>query len=175
MDVDLIERSRNLSVKACLQQLAGLQCPPWVKESHMADNYLRRRLIRLLPLAVTAIALLVLGPDRLGHLQAWQRWWLVGGVAVAFISSIALSGQHSRNTTANAFRGPALIRYVQAFWWAMAIFNVCASVVGIITVVLLHNALPVRYLILAPIVNLILAGLFYRVARSVNLDQSRLT
>ena len=44
----------------------------------------------------------------------------------------------------------------------------------IITVVLLHNALPVRYLILAPIVNLILARLFYRVARSVNLDQSRL-
>ena len=32
--------------------------------------------------------------------------------------------------------------------------------VGIIAVVLLHNALPVRYLILAPIVNLILAGLF---------------
>lgn len=47
--------------------------------------------------------------------------------------------------------------------------------VGIIAVVLLHNALPVRYLILAPIVNLILAGLFYRVARSANLDQSGLT
>jgi hypothetical protein len=43
---------------------------------------------------------------------------------------------------------------------------------GIIAVVLLHNALPVRYLILAPIVNLMLAGLLYRVARNANLDQS---
>jgi hypothetical protein len=137
----------------------------------MADNYLRRRLIRLLPLAVVAIALLMLGPGRLGHLQAWQRWAVVGGIAVAFISSIAL-GQHSRNAAADAFRDPALIRYAQAFWWAMAIFNVCASVVGIIAVVLLHNALPVRYLILAPIVNLMLAGLLYRVARNANLDQS---
>jgi len=43
------------------------------------------RLVRLLPLAAAAIALMMRGPDRLEHLHSWQRVALVGGVAIAFV------------------------------------------------------------------------------------------
>jgi hypothetical protein len=121
--------------------------------------------MHLLPLAVAAIALMTLGPDRLQHLHLWQRLGLVGGVALVFVLSFAL-GRHSSPANADLVQNAAIIQYVLIFWRTMAIFNVCAAVVGVIAVVLFRNAFPVRYLMLAPVANLILAGLFYRAARS---------
>ena len=130
------------------------------------------RLVRLLSLAAAAIALMILGPDRLEH-QAWQRLALVGGVAVAFVLSFAL-GRRSGNATADPVQNAALIRYALLFRRVMVIVNLGAALVGVIAVVVLRNTVPVRYLILAPITNLVLAGLFYRAARSANRHHSKL-
>lgn len=132
----------------------------------------RSRLVRLLPLVVAAITVMMLGPDRLEHLQAWQRLALVGGVAVAFILSFAL-GRRSNNL-ADPVQNAAFFSYAALFWRTMVIVNICAALVGGVAVVVLRNTVPLRYLILAPIINLILAGLFYRAARSTNRNQSKL-
>ena len=124
------------------------------------------RQMRLLPLAVAALVLMMMiGPDKLQHFHLWQRLLLVGGVVVAFVLSVAL-GRRSSNADTDPVRNAVLIQYALVFWRVMTISNLCAAVVGVIAVVVLHNAFPVRYLILAPIANLILAGVFYRAARS---------
>jgi peptidoglycan/LPS O-acetylase OafA/YrhL len=139
----------------------------------MTGNYLARRLIRLLPLAIAAIAMMILGPDRLEHLQTWQRLGLIGGIVVAFVSSIVI-GKRSNNAAADSGQNAGLVRFARALWSVMVITNVCAAVMGIVAVVVLYNVVPVRYLILAPIVNLILAGLFYQAVRRASRDPRRL-
>jgi len=129
--------------------------------------------IRLLPLAVAAIVLMTFGPDKLQHFHLWQRLTLVGGVAGAFVLSILL-GRRSGTSKPDPVQNATLMQYAVVFWRVMAIANVCAALVGVIAVVVLHNAFPMRYLVLAPIVNLILAGLFYRAGRSMNRGQSKL-
>jgi multisubunit Na+/H+ antiporter MnhE subunit len=122
--------------------------------------------MRLLPLAVAALVLMMIGPDKLQHFHLWQRLALVGGVVVAFGLSIAI-GRRSSNANTDSVRKVVFIQYALVFWRVMTISSVCAAVVGVIAVVLFRNAFPVRYLILAPIANLILAALFYRAARTV--------
>lgn len=52
------------------------------------------RLTRLWPLAVAAIPLMVFGPDKLKHLHASQALMLIGGLALAFVSSVALGWRY---------------------------------------------------------------------------------
>ncbi len=56
----------------------------------MTENYVGRRLIRLIPLALAAILLILIGPEKLQYLPAWERWGILGCVLLAFVASITL-------------------------------------------------------------------------------------
>ena len=135
----------------------------WLGEKLMLGNGSRH--MRLLPLAVAALVLMMIGPDKLQHFHLWQRLALVGSVVVAFALSIAM-GRRSSNANTDPVRNTVLIQYALVFWRVMTISNLCAAVVGVIAVVVLRNAFHVRYLMLAPLANLMLAAVFYRAARS---------
>lgn len=95
-----------------------------------------------------------------------------GGRRGGRLLSFAL-GKRSCNAAADPVQNAALIRYALVLWRIMVTVNICAALVGLIAVVVLRNTVPVRYLILAPLTNLVLAGLFYRAARSANRHHSK--
>ena len=72
----------------------------------MIQNHVGRRLIAFIPLALAAILLIVIGPEKLNQLQARERWELLGCVLFAFIASNLL-GRYLRpvSTGASAQRG----------------------------------------------------------------------
>jgi hypothetical protein len=121
-------------------------------------SHVGRKLIRLSPVVAAAIVFIIIGPDRLQHLQAWERWGLLGMLLVAFTASIAVGTMwRTRTTQVDAAIG---VKYARVLWWVLLILNVCAFFAGIVAIVVLRHVAPLRYLIIAPIVNLLLAGMF---------------
>ncbi|MGA2103202.1 MAG: hypothetical protein ABSG34_18975 [Candidatus Sulfotelmatobacter sp.] len=53
----------------------------------MIGNYLGYRLFSLVPIALVAILLVIIGPERLQHLQAKERWGILGCLLLAFVVS----------------------------------------------------------------------------------------
>lgn len=49
----------------------------------MTEKYLGRRLISFVPIALAAILLVIIGPERLQHLQAKERWGILGCLLLA--------------------------------------------------------------------------------------------
>jgi hypothetical protein len=56
----------------------------------MIGNYSGRRLISLVPIVLAAVLLAIIGPERLQHLQAKERWGILGCLLLAFIASVML-------------------------------------------------------------------------------------
>jgi hypothetical protein len=74
----------------------------------MIPNYVARRLIAFIPLALAAILLVVIGPEKLDHLQARERWELLGCLLLAFIASTLL-GRYLRPANAGASPGRKML------------------------------------------------------------------
>jgi hypothetical protein len=67
----------------------------------MIQNHVGRRLIAFIPIALAAIFLIVIGPEKLGHLKAPERWELLVCLLFAFVASNLL-GRYLRPMTAGA-------------------------------------------------------------------------
>jgi hypothetical protein len=67
----------------------------------MIQNHVGRRLIAFIPIALAAILLIVIGPEKLDHLQARERWELLGCLLFAFVASNRL-GRYLRPVTTGA-------------------------------------------------------------------------
>ena len=65
----------------------------------MIQNHVGRRLIAFIPLVLVAVLLIVIGPENLDHLQARERWELLGCLLFAFIAS-SLLGTYLRRMSA---------------------------------------------------------------------------
>ncbi len=127
-------------------------------------DYLKKRMMRLGPLIALALLIVIIGPDRLQQLHGTARWAIFLCFLVALITPVLLAvrsglGLPTKNTT-------ALEGYARKLWNAMLIFNVLAFVAGSVAVVVFYKAVPVRYTILAPCVNLLLIILLWRILHS---------
>jgi hypothetical protein len=124
-------------------------------------SYLKKRLMRLGPLIVLALLVLIIGPEKMERLHGWERWAVFLTFLIAFITPMLLA---RRSGLALPTKNMAALEgYVRAFWNSMLIFNLFAFIAGGLAIVIFHNVVPVRYMILAPCANLLLILLVWRI------------
>ena len=124
-------------------------------------NYLKKRAIRLAPLIALAFLLLTIGPERMQRLHGWARWGVFLSFIIAFLAPMLLT---RRLETALPTKNMAALEgWARTFWNSMLILNLFAFVAGSVAVVIFHNLVPVRYMILAPCANLLLIVLLWRI------------
>jgi hypothetical protein len=78
----------------------------------MIQNLVGRRLITFIPLALAAFLLIIIGPEKLGHLQARERCELLGCLLLAFVASSLLGRYLRRVTTGVSAQRGMLVGYL---------------------------------------------------------------
>jgi hypothetical protein len=123
------------------------------------SSYSKARFMRLIPLCVLAFVLIFMGRDGLEQLSGKLRWLLVLCVFLALIVPMIVKGQS--NGSPSTAKPPA-VRYLRALWKLLLILNILGFIGGIVAVVLLRQTVPIRYMLIAPGVSLILVAVFWR-------------
>jgi hypothetical protein len=109
---------------------------------------------------VLALFLISIGPSKIGRFSVWARWAIVVYVVLAVVIP-ALLGMRSVSPSAGSNEMMILRSWVRKFWISMLVLNIGAFVVGAAMVFMLRNIIEVRYVILAPCVNLLFIVLLY--------------
>jgi hypothetical protein len=78
----------------------------------MIQNHVGRRLIAFIPMALAAVLLIVIGPEKLGHLQGRERWGPLGCLLLAFVASNLLGRYLRPVTTGASAQWGALVGYL---------------------------------------------------------------
>ncbi len=121
----------------------------------------RGRLFRILPLAIIAFVLVVIGgPGKLSQLPALARWGLFACMVFAFIEPL-LPGRFGGQFVL-APQTVSLKRYSRIFWMVLLILYVCSLVAEMVGIVWFCGKVPLKYSLIAPAITVVLIGVAWR-------------
>jgi hypothetical protein len=120
---------------------------------------LQRRLIRFSPLIALVFFVILMG-HRIEHLPAWARWGIVLYIALSIVVP-AFFGRQSRAEPRSTYAA-IIQRYARTVWAVMLFVYIFCFIAGLIATVMLRQAIPLRYAIIALGVNLLFILLFWR-------------
>jgi hypothetical protein len=122
----------------------------------------QRKLLRIIPLAVIAVMLVAIGgPGKLSQLPALARWGLLVCMVFAFVEPL-LPGSRIGGQFLLAPQTVPLRRYIRIFWKVLLILYICCLVAELVGVVWFYGKVPLKYLLIAPAVTVVLIGVAWR-------------